>query len=269
MGQKKVAQYCSETTGRFTEFSCQWEVVGPHDALVLELGSVNNTADVTGKTEYTVSPNKETKYTLVAYYNDGQTVIKKTTVTIGDTGKEQLIYNWQGTVEQDTKGFPMYEPPTYEIVDWTSPINFAEGTLYFYVKIIEMPAEPKEMKLEYCFWQDGFDKGAEQCAAKGSLTGDPGTVLTWSDDVQGMWSKPERPLIDWTRERRRESYVIKTKDGDPVSSWTEPIWGGDDPKEWYPFEWHAMAVIVEPGKAFSGWDTYVDDPPIPTPTPEP
>jgi len=62
----------------------------------------------------------------------------------------------------------------------------------------------------------------------------------------------------WDLLRRR----VKTKKLYTVGDFN---WGGDDPKEWYPFEWHFMAVIVEKGKAFSGWDNYLNAPPIPTP----
>ena len=246
------------------ETTLYWEVTGQYDTLKLELGSVNNTVDVTGETDYKVSPTKDTKYTLVAYYGNNQNTFKKTLVTIGGTGEELLIYNWNGAVNQNTQGFPGYQPPV-DNSDWTNPINFAEGTLYFYVEIVKMPADPKEMKLEYCFWQGGVSSGAEQCASKASLTGNPGTIVTWSDEVQKMWSKPERPYIDWTEPRREEAVAIKNSSGDPVSGLGDFNWGGDDPKEWYPFEWHFMAVIVEKGKAFSGWDNYLNAPPIPTP----
>jgi len=246
------------------ETTLYWEIAGDYDSLVLEQQGGPD-IDVTGETDYKVSPTKDTKYTLVAYYGDNQYTFKKTTVTIGGTGSERLIYNWNGVVEQSSQGFPYYQPPV-DNTDWTGDPNFAEGTLYFYVEIIKMPVA-NEMKLEYCFWQDSFTTGAEQCAKKGSLTANPGTVVTWSDGIQNMWSRDPAKPIDWTRERKRESYVIKTKAGDPVSIWTEPIWGGDDPKNWYPFEWHAMAVIVEAGKAFSGWENYLNAPQIPTPTP--
>lgn len=226
----------------------RWEVTGIYESLTINHG----VGDVTGEKDVIVSPDETTKYTLTVHYGDGLEMSKKTTVTIGETGKELLVYDWNGEVAQSDNGFARHNPPQ-ENGDWTSPTDFANGTFHFYVKIRDMP-EPKEMQLQYCVWQDGL-RSAEQCADRGRLTGTSGTVQTWSDWVQKMWSKPGRPRIDWSRARYRDAVVVRNRVGKPVSGIFD--WSGEDPKEWYPIDWHFMVVVVEEGKAFSGWDNYL------------
>lgn len=237
------------------ETTLSWKINGDFDLVKLDPGNI----DVTGVTETNVSPTVTTEYTLTAYYL-GSASTRTRTVTIGELGGELLVYNWNGEVPTSEGGFPKHIPPQ-ENGDWTSPIDYENGTFYFYVRIRGMP-EPKDMQLQYCVWQDGLQSG-EQCAAKGKLTGDPGTVLTWSSNVQDMWSKAGRPPIDWSRARYRDAIAIKNKSGKPVS----PIfdWSGEIPREWFPLDWHFMVVVVESGKVFSGWENYPSPDPVPVP----
>lgn len=231
------------------ETTLYWEVTGEYTRLEIDHG----VGDVTGLTSIKVKPDETTRYKLTVFYGEEEEkLVRRTTVTIGETGKELLAYEWNGEVPQSERGFPKYEPPT-ENGDWTSPTNYAEGTLHFYVKIRSMP-QPQDMKLQYCVWQNGTNN-AEQCADTGSLTGNPGTTLTWLDTVQGMWVKPSAPPIDWAKPRFRDAISIKNKQNGPVS----PVfdWSGEDPSLWYPINWHFMVVVVEKGKAFSGWDNYL------------
>ncbi len=225
-----------------------WVIKGEYDSVML----LPDLIDVTDKRELNVSPRRTTEYTLKVLYDGDLEKRRSTTVTVGGSGSELLVYEWDGPVPQSANGFPKHQPPT-ENGDWETPIDYANGTLHFYVRIRKMPVV-KDMQLQYCVWQDGT-KSAEQCADRGSLTGNPGAVLTWSDQVQNMWSYPGRPKIDWSRARYRDSVVVRNGRGKPVSGFFD--WSGEDPKEWYPLDWHFMVVVVESGKAFSGWDNYL------------
>lgn len=235
-----------------------WDIAGDYDSLTIDqgVGAVTNNA--------VVSPKVTTTYRLTATYGEGQLVWVDTTVTIGTTGKELLVYEWDGQVPQSENGIAKHIPPTAN-GDWTNPVDYANGTLYFYVKIRDMP-EPKEMQLQYCVWQDGY-KGAEQCADKGKLTGNPGAVRTWADEVQRMWWLGGRPKVDWTRARYQDGIVVRNGAGKPVIPSAD--WSGEDPKEWYPIDWHFLVVVVENGKAFGGWDEYLKPPATATPTATP
>jgi hypothetical protein len=240
------------------ESTLSWKINGDFDLVMLNPGNI----DVTSVTSYMVTPTEPTEYSLTAY-NLGSSAFKTATVDIGELGAELLVYDWNGEVPMSESGFPKHIPPQ-ENGDWsaeTGEYNFEDGTFQFYVRIRSMP-EPKDMQLQYCVWQDGI-KSAEQCASRGKLTGDPGTILTWSSKVNEMWKKPDRPRIDWSRERYRDAVAIRNKSGAAVARVFD--WSGEIPKEWFPLDWHFMVVVVEEGKAFSGWDNYPSTDPPPTP----
>ena len=176
------------------------------------------------------------------------------TSTSAAPGEELLVYDLNREVTKADRGFPYGDAAITAAgnIDWTTPIDYAGGTLYFRVEIYDQPV-PKEMKLGLCFWQDGTT--LENCGPNGSLTGEPGTVLTWSVEVSKMYKKNGVP-IDWSNPRSRVRVAIKTKNGVPVSDIGDWNWGGDDPDEWYPLNMRFTAVVVEKGATFSGWGNY-------------
>ncbi len=148
----------------------------------------------------------------------------------GSTQGELLVYDWNRPVVESDKGFPRDTPPMASANgDWTKPTNYAEGTLYFRVQIFNMP-QNKKMQTQFCVWQDKHNR--EQCADRYKFTVTPGIVITWSDKITDLWSKPGRPLIDWSEPRYRWGFVIRNEAGKPVAPMFN--WSGEDPKEWYP-----------------------------------
>lgn len=176
------------------------------------------------------------------------------TSTSAAPGEELLVYDLNREVTKADRGFPYGDAAITAAgnIDWTDPIDFAGGTLYFRAEIYDQPV-PKEMKLGLCFWQNGTT--LENCGPNGSLTGEPGTILTWSVEVSKMYKKNGLP-IDWSSPRSRVRVAIKTKNGVPVSDIGDWNWGGDDPDEWYPLNMRFTAVVVEKGASFSGWGNY-------------
>jgi hypothetical protein len=138
--------------------------------------------------------------------------------------------------------------------NWTTPVNYAQGTLYFRAEVRDMPTN-KDMKLQICFWQDQLQ--LENCGSMTSISyeGDK-VVATWSQGVQDLWMKNGVP-IDWTRPRQRYGVAIKNSAGLPVSNFSGWNWNGEDPDEWYPMNLRFTTVVVEKGKSFSGWDNYI------------
>ena len=136
--------------------------------------------------------------------------------------------------------------------DWTSPVNYAAGTLYMRVQVRAQP-EPQSMRLQFCMWQ--YDFSLENCASLASVAGDPGTEVTWSQAVGDMWKKDGKPM-DWKHPRQRYGVAIKNAAGLPVSDYSGWNWNGENPAEWYPLDMRFTVVVVPEGGTFSGWANY-------------
>ena len=167
---------------------------------------------------------------------------------------ELLVYDLNRVVTVKDRGFPRDQPPRSSANgNWYTPVNFAEGTLYFRVAIRRQP-QPQPMQLQFCVWQDKF--ALENCGALQSLTGNAGTVVTWSQGVGQMWKKDGRS-IDWSRARMRYGIAVKNRYGLPVSSVKGWNWNGENPALWYPMDMRFTVVVVAKGATFSGWGNYV------------
>lgn len=167
---------------------------------------------------------------------------------------ELLVYDLNRVVTINDRGFPRDQPPLSSANgNWKTPINFAEGTLYFRVEIRQQP-QPQPMQLQFCVWQDKF--ALENCGPRQSLTGNAGTVVTWSKEVGKMWKKGGLS-IDWSRARMRYGIAIKNRVGLPVSSVKGWNWNGENPALWYPMDMRFTVVVVAKGATFGGWTRYV------------
>lgn len=167
-------------------------------------------------------------------------------------------YEWDGPVTTAQRGFPWELPPRNNF-NWTTPVNYAEGTFHYRVIVRSQPKE-QQMRLQLCFWQPvsatATNKlGLEQCGNMASVLGRAGTTVEWQTAVGGMWAKNGVP-IDWTRARWRAGVAIKNSSGDPVSNFSTWNWNGEDPAEWYPLNWRFTAVVVPKGGTFCGWEYY-------------
>lgn len=175
-------------------------------------------------------------------------------VAAASTATEMLVFEVNRKVTKKDKGFPRDEPPRSEVNgDWTTPVNFANGTFYYRVEIFKQP-QPQPMQLQFCVWQDKLV--LEACGPTASLTGNAGTVVTWSEPIKKMYKKNGLP-IDWTRPRQRYGLAIKNSNGLPVSSFSGWNWNGEDPALWYPMTMRFTVVVVAKGKTFSGWQNYI------------
>ncbi|MEZ4675487.1 MAG: hypothetical protein R2932_14740 [Caldilineaceae bacterium] len=183
---------------------------------------------------------------------------------------ELLVFEVNRDVVLSDRGFPRDHPPKDAANgNWTSPINYAEGTLYYRIQIRNQP-KPQDMQLQFCVWQDSFN--LENCGDKAKLRGTAGTVVTWSEPVASMWKLNGRS-IDWTRARQRYALAIKNKSGRPVSPANGWNWNGENTSDWFPFDIRFTVVVVAKGATFSGWQNYGGsgggggNPPTPTPAP--
>lgn len=192
-------------------------------------------------------------YTAVVLSN--ATPTPPPTVTSLPEGAELLVFDWNEPVTKRHHGFPWDNPPLDSANgNWTTPINFAEGTLHFRAEVKRMPTN-KTMFLQFCFWQ--YQNTLENCSRMQALTypGSP-VVVTWEQDVAKLWKKGGRS-IDWVHLRDRNGVSIKNRDRLPVSDYSEWNWNGENPDDWYPMELRFTVVVVEKGRAFSGWENYI------------
>jgi hypothetical protein len=174
----------------------------------------------------------------------------------GGGGGELLVFDWNKVVTESNKGFPFDQPPKAN-GDWTKPVNYAQGTLYYRVEIFSQPVA-QNMRLQFCFWQakNGYNFELEMCGPQKDVRGTPGTVATWSVAVNNMWKKDGKS-IEWDRARFRNGVAIKNSSGKPVSNYNGWNWNGEDPKKWYPLNMRFTVVVVAKGGTFSGWQNYI------------
>lgn len=179
---------------------------------------------------------------------------------------ELLIYDENRAVTIADRGFPRDDPPRSSANgNWKTPINYAEGTLYFRVQIRSQPV-PQNMRIQFCMWQYQFT--LENCGSQKNVSGESGTVVTWDQPVGDMWKLNGNPM-DWVNPRQRYGSAIKNSAGDPVSNYNGWNWNGENPNHWYPLNMRHTVVVVAKGATFSGWSNYVGGgggQPNPTPT---
>ncbi len=233
-------------TGNDTTLS--WTVTGENVLLSLSDGI----GDVSGLDEQTVSPTETNVYTLTATNNSGSDTAT-VTVNVSSGASEITVFNWNREVTKNQHGFPNNTPPT-ENYDYTGFPNYAQGTLYFRVEIFSQPVAQSGMKMQLCYWQElnGYNFELETCGSLVTVAGTTGNIVCWDQPIGTMWKKDGNP-IDWTRPRYRIGVAIKNAQKLPVSDWTEPEWGNEDPDDWYPLDMHFQAILVAEGETFSGF----------------
>ena len=211
--------------------------------------TATNTPTATATTNAT--PTKTLKPTKTPKPTATATLTPSPTATL-PPGDELLVFDWNEPATKAHHGFPWDKPPLAN-GNWTQPINFAEGTLYLRVEIFDQPV-PQDMKLEFCVWQSS--NTLENCTDRMAVSGESGTVVTWSTPVKRMWKKDGLP-INWALPRDRNGVAIRNSEGDPVSDYSGWAWSGEEPDDWYPLEMRFTVVVVEKGAGFSGWDNYI------------
>ncbi len=170
------------------------------------------------------------------------------------TAPELKVFEINRLVTKNDRGFPWDQPPAEAANgDWTSPINYAEGTLQMRAEIRGQPVA-QAMKLQFCMWQ--YNLTLETCSSIRDVPGTPGTVVTWSSNIPTMYKKDGNPM-DWENPRQRYGLSIKNSAGLPVSDFLGWNWNGENPDQWYPLDIRYTVVAVPPGKTFGGWTSDV------------
>jgi len=221
--------------------------------------------DVSGKSSASTGLLTENKVFVLTALKAGYAPVTANVVARVVEGNQVVVYDWNRPVTQLQRGFPRTVP--LDNSDWTQPIDFASGTMYWRLEIRSQPV-PQYMNLQYCIWQaiEGEQKLREMCGKKIDVMGTPGTVATWSRKIQDFSVLSNEP-IDWTVERKTNGVAIKNQQGcavtdlpgvgctDAEGNWIP--WGGEDPEDWYNLDWRFTAVIVAEGATFAGWDYFI------------
>ena len=221
------------------------------------------TATATDDPDPSPTPTETATVTLTPTTTATPTAIATATATKTPTatptlppGEELLVFDWNKPITKQESGFGVDIPPLAN-GDWTTPVNFAEGTRYFRAEIRSQQEPQPEMRLGFCFWQRNNKVDYENCNGN-PVPGYAGTVVTWSTPVKDLWKKDGRSII-WNQPRARNGFSVRNKKNDPVSGKQGWNWSGEDPDKWYPLDLRFTVVVVEKGAGFSGWDNYTDD----------
>jgi PKD repeat protein len=201
------------------------------------------------------SPGEKT-ITLTVEDDGGTTATTQRTVNIPDpnASDELLVFDWNEPVTIEDRGFPTHTPPLASANgDWTTPINYAEGTFYYRIEIRSIPVE-MDIIGQFCVWQYSYE--LENCGDYGALFAEPGAVVTWSNAISDMWMKDGNPM-DWPNPRQRYGIAVRNAAGDNVSDFAGWEWFGEDPNDWYPLDWRFTVVVVAKGGTFDGWSNYI------------
>ncbi len=186
----------------------------------------------------------------VQYSIDNVTLISSDDPPPPPPGGEMLIYDWNKPVTIAEGGFAMDKTSEYLSQNWVSPVNYADGRLYFRARIQSIPQNQPGMKLGFCFWQ-----GERENCRGYDVAGVPGTVETWDFSPHDMWKK-NGAEVDWSQPRKKMGFSVRDAQNDPVSNKTSTDWGGNNPDHWYPMNLRFQVVLVPAGGTFSGWQNY-------------
>jgi len=182
-------------------------------------------------------------------------------------GEELLVFEYNKVSTWHWYGFHEDRPPKQN-GDWTTPLNFRDGSLHVRAEIRGIPVEQPGMRLGFCFWQRGMLNGEsyyfETCTTR-NVPGIKDNITTWSTNIKDMWKHGNHPL-DWAQPRTVAGLVIKSQHDIPVGlKNASHNWGcgdipGCDPDhtKWYPLNIRFTVVAVQQGHAFSGWENYIN-----------
>ena len=160
------------------------------------------------------------------------------------------VFDIDREVTKADRGFPWDQPPAAAANgNWLTPINYAGGTLHMRAEVRGQPV-PQSMKLQFCMWQ--YNLTLETCTSQATVSGQAGTVVTWTSSIPNMWKKNDVDM-DWANPRQRYGLAVKNSAGLPISDYAGWDWYGENPDDWYPLDIKFSVVAVPVGGQFVGW----------------
>ena len=143
-------------------------------------------------------------------------------------------------------------PPYFPTGSLITPINYAGGTLYQRIKVLNKPSSDL-VRYQICFFQDELTHEQHACSRSSDLTfTSTGTYYA----SQSMPTLYQYDNIDWYRELLVLMTVVKDRNGIPVDDryGYDGLWiGSPDFSRYYPMDVRYTAIIVPPGGGAPVW----------------
>jgi hypothetical protein len=143
-------------------------------------------------------------------------------------------------------------PPYFPTGSLITPINYAGGTLYQRIKVLNKPSSDL-VRYQICFFQDELTHEQHACSRSTDLTfTSTGTYYA----SQSMPTLYQYDNIDWYRELLVLMTVVKDRNGIPVDDryGYDGLWiGSPDFSRYYPMDVRYTAIIVPPGGGAPVW----------------
>ena len=164
-----------------------------------------------------------------------------------------IVNSGGGTDICNHEGFKFFQFQLSNPDNWSSPINYAQGTLYQRVEIIEKPSTTPA-RYAACFFQDQVVSERHACGdpAKIAFTG-PGTYYS-SQDMTTMYQYST--AVDWTRSPQVIMLHMTDENNHQPDSYPDfmGLWIGTPNWDlYYPTKLRYTAIIVPPGGGAPVW----------------
>ena len=170
-----------------------------------------------------------------------------------------VTYTHLGDAEGGPKAFSLFDLATLP-ADLTSPVDYADGTLYQRLEVIRKPSD-LPVTYQFCAFQAGTGGtfAGFGSASSYACTNRAGFSFTYPgtyETSQPMRSLERYGTVDWQDTLGRAMLVLEDADGNPVDDryGFAGSWYGSPVFDFYfPMDVRYTALIVPPGGTFTGW----------------
>ncbi len=180
---------------------------------------------------------------------------------------EFAIMNQTITLTSTNNGFYFIYDTDKGPVNWVSPDNYRDGTVYFRFEMVSMPTTSPSY-FSFDIWGD-YDATAktysESAAPISPALTHNGAVVTFSSSPKNWYNHPVHGAVNWSNRNtfwrwgichwfsKSPNYLLAPKNwsNSPESwdAWTHK-------EDWLPVTIKVIIVAVSEGSSFSGWSNY-------------
>jgi hypothetical protein len=191
---------------------------------------------------------------------------------------EFALLNTTITLTADDNGFKFFYDLNKGPVNWVSPDNYRDGTMYFRYEMISQPGDDASY-FSFDIWGDHDGSYYTESAAplSAALNG-AGSVSTFSATPSTFYARPGYGPVDFTDRTtfwrwgvchwfsKNPNYLLAPYPSYSDDPQSQPAW--ETNYLWLPVTIKVTVVAVSQGSVFSGWDNYTGGcTPVRQPTP--
>jgi hypothetical protein len=191
---------------------------------------------------------------------------------------EFALLNTTITLTADDNGFKFFYDLNKGPVNWVSPDNYRDGTMYFRYEMISQPGDDASY-FSFDIWGDHDGSYYTESAAplSAALNG-AGSVSTFSATPSTFYARPGYGPVDFTDRTtfwrwgvchwfsKNPNYLLAPYPSYSDDPQSQPAW--ETNYLWLPVTIKVTVVAVSQGSVFSGWDNYTGTcTPVKQPTP--